>query len=115
MTLSTREIPRHRWAAFLDDFSREHLGQRCTLDVDSSVAGIDTEAEAWPLQGVALEHGHGAVRLQVFLGETPDRHVCHALEAPSRMRVEENATGAQRGLRIDADEGAVHLRFVSRA
>jgi hypothetical protein len=111
-----REIPRYRWAQFAEAFNRDHLGAVCTLEVDSSVAGMDTEARAWPFQGLALETGHDtAPRVQVFLGDGRDRHLGHALVDPHHFWIEENAEGAQTGLRIDADEGAVHLRFRSPA
>jgi hypothetical protein len=113
--MSLREIPRHRWSSFLDDFSRRHLGRSCWLDVDSSVAGIDVEAAGLPLQGIAFEHGHGEPRMQVFVGDERGRHVGHALVAPTRVRLDESAAGAHLGLRIDADEGAVLLHFVDPA
>ena len=109
--MTMREIPRYRWEAFIDDFSRAHRGSVCTLEVDSSVAGPETEASSWPFQGLVLETGHGAPHIQVFVGDQRERHLGHDLVEPQRLWLEQNTEGAQTGLRIDADEGAIHIRF----
>jgi hypothetical protein len=111
--MTIREIPRHRWSTFVEDFSRDHKGCLCTLEVDSSVAGVETEALRWPFQGLAFETGHGAPRVQIFVGNERERHLGHGIDEPRHIRLEETKDGAHTGLSIDADEGAVHLRFCS--
>jgi hypothetical protein len=106
-----REIPRYRWSTFLDGFSREHRGCSCTLDVDSIVAGPGVEARSWPFQGLALETGHGVPCVQVFVGDQRERHLGHALAGPRHIWIEETPDGERAGLRIEAEEGALHLRF----
>ena len=111
--MAIREIPRPKWPTFLDDFSRDHKGCVCTLEVDSSTAGTETEALSWPFEGIAFEGGHGAPRVQVFVGNQGGRHLGHGLVEPRRIWLEETQEGAHTGVRIEADEGAIHLRFRS--
>jgi hypothetical protein len=106
-----REIQRHRWSSFLDGFSRAHAGCTCTLEVDSSVAGPEIEALHWPFQGFALETGHGVPCVQVFLGRGCERHIGHSIAEPRHIWLDETEEGARLGLRIDADEGSIYLRF----
>jgi hypothetical protein len=108
-----REIPRRRWASFLDDFSSQHRGCVCTLEVDSSVAGTEVEAHASPFQGAVFEPTRDGPQVQLFVGGRPDAHVTHALSQPVGIWVETTADGSDKGLRIEADEGSLLLRFRS--
>jgi Family of unknown function (DUF5335) len=109
-----RQIPRQHWSQFLDSFSREHRGCTCSLEVDTAVVGNELEAQASPFQGVTLEDGQqGRAQIQVFVGDRPESHVAHALPAPIAVWIEETDDGSERGLRIEADQGSMLLRFKS--
>jgi hypothetical protein len=107
------EIPRRRWSRFLDDFSRDHRSCLCSLEVDSTIAGTELEAKSAPFQGVTFEPGHHGPQIQVFVGDRPDIHVTHSVSQPTAVWLETADDGSDKGLRIEADEGSVSLRFRS--
>jgi Family of unknown function (DUF5335) len=107
------EIPRHRWSPFLDDFSRDHRGCQCSLDVDSTVAGSDREAKCLSFQGATFEAQRHGPEVQVFVGDHPSAHVTHSVSQPTAIWLETSDDGRTRGLRIEADEGSLLLRFRS--
>jgi hypothetical protein len=106
-----RPIAKNRWPSFLESFSRQHAGCLCTLDVDSPAAGAATDTAGVPLEGLAFERGQGRPRVQIFVGDQLERHLGHSLSEPRGVWLEETGEGAHAGLRIEADDGAVHLRF----
>jgi hypothetical protein len=103
--MQTQEIPREQWSSFLDDFSRNHLGQQVKLWVSSPKAGLLREAVNLPLVGIFADHPAGrGERIDVVIGDSPEAHVTHQVHGPSAVRVAVDDGGADMSIQIDADD-----------
>lgn len=120
-----REIPRAQWPSFCEEFSRSHQGWLATLGtIASDVLLANPEAAEDEVeiavneklfQGITSETRGDKLELFISLGQRPD-HITHRISQPQRIRLEQTAEGAHRGLQIDAANGqATLLRFRAAA
>ena len=105
--METLEIPNERWASYLNDFSRVHLGQHVRLWVGGPQSGLLREAVNLPLVGIDVDRSAtGCERIDVIVGDAPEAHVRHAVRIPSNVRVLRDDAGMDVSLQIDADDGS---------
>ena len=77
------------------------------------IAGTELEAKSAPFQGVAFEPGRHGSQVQIFVGDRPDLHVTHSVSQPTAVWLETADDGSDKGLRVEAHEGSVSVRFRS--
>ena len=113
--MSTQEIPREEWTAFLDSFSRQHAGWLSTVEVLGSAIGAQIAVREQPLSGISAElKGVQKDSISILVGDRPDRHVTHIIHAPSHVRLKETEDGAHEALQIESESGVTTLlRFRS--
>lgn len=111
--MSTEEIPRAQWAAFLDSFSRQHEGWRASLELLEGTTG----PQHGPLsfEGISLNSNDKASQaIVISLAKSPIEHVTHMVAHPKHLRLQRNDEGANASLEIEADnETRTLLRFQS--
>jgi hypothetical protein len=113
--MPTREIPRDEWTTFLDTFSRQHEGWLATLEVFATDIGAQQEASDLPLEGItATSTDDESQSIAINLGKTPEDHVTHTINKPTRIWLEQTLLGANAALEIEsADQVKTLLRFRS--
>ena len=113
--MATKRIPRGRWGAFFDGFSRQHEDWLVTVEV----ADFDLEGRAGarelPLTGIACDAKcDGENVVSIFLGKAPGEHLTHTVAAPKYVRLRETEAGAHEWLEIESVTGEVtRVRFRS--
>ncbi len=106
--LSTKEIPRERWEAFLDDFSRDHEGEMISVQVYGDGSGSSyVVARGLSFGGAAagFPGDRESPMISVIAGSDPNDHVEHIVTEPCRLRLESNGTG-HLALYINATDGS---------
>lgn len=103
--MSTQEIPRDQWSAFLDTFSHQHQGWLSTLEVIGTDIGAQSEATDLPFEGISIAATpEESEAIAVSLGQTSGDHVTHMIVKPSHIWLEEAAEGANPALEIESTE-----------
>lgn len=115
---TTREIPRAQWQSFCEEFSRSHQGWLATLSTiasdvllanpEAAEDNIEIAVNEKLFQGITGETRGDKAELFISLGQRPD-HITHRISQPQRIRLEQTAEGAHRGLQIDAANGQTIL------
>jgi len=103
--MSTRDLPRDSWRTELDSFSRQHEGWLVRVSVTDPDGRTRTEARDMPLQGVSMDDPAND-RVAVIVGREAGDHVTHEIERPVSIVIDVNADGAERAVRIRADDGS---------
>jgi hypothetical protein len=110
-----RDIPESDWPRFFLEFSRVHDGWLCTLEVNEESLGTEVKAGWLPFGGVSMipdgrGNGRGA---QIFLSGWPQAHTSHTLANPTRVWVEESASGIESGMGVEGASGFARIWFHS--
>ncbi|HYC48644.1 MAG TPA: DUF5335 family protein [Burkholderiales bacterium] len=106
--MSTREISRADWPAFMDCFSRQHLGWLSTIEVLDSTLGAQTQVREQPFAGITAETHGGHSSIAILMGKGPDLHVGHLIRDAAHVRLKES-DGAHEALQIEAGDGVTTL------
>ncbi len=101
--MPTREIPRDQWTSFLDDFSREHRGQKATVEVLGQGQGDQHEANRLTFVGISADEKAGENVIAVMVGDKPDRHEQRLINKPTRLRVRDE--GQDDSIEIEQRDG----------
>ena len=115
--MPTRNIPREEWPAFLDSFSRQHERWLVNVEVVMDGLGAHREVREKGLIGVSADlKRNGADAISILAGDRSDDHVNHIINRPTRVALEQTNDGADKGLRIESEDGQTTLvRFRSPA
>jgi hypothetical protein len=106
IAMDTRDLDTEEWADFFDAFSRNYHGRPVTLELGP---GHPRKlrcliARHVPLIGITAEPRVGRVRsVNVTIGGGADEYLCHVVNAPRRVRVEQVSNGADEVITIDSD------------
>jgi hypothetical protein len=113
--MQAREIPRERWGAFFDSFSRQHDGWLVTVEAAGFDLGGRAGAREMPLAGFARgAKCDGGNVISIFLGKAPGEHLTHTVAAPKYVRLKETEAGAHEWVEIESATGEVtRVRFRS--
>jgi hypothetical protein len=98
--MNTHEIPRPEWSRFFKDFSKEHAGRPCTIEILSDAMGAQYPAMDVPLASIDEQ----AEQIVVALGENQ-----HVIEAPEHVWLLEDGEGDV--LEIESSQTRTLLRF----
>ncbi len=102
-TLPTREIPREQWRSFLDDFSKQHRGQKATVEVLDQDRGDQHEADGLTFVGISADEKAGENVIAVMVGDKPERHEERLINKPAHVRVRDE--GRQASIEIEPSDG----------
>ena len=106
----TRNIPREEWPAFLDSFSRQHERWLVNVEIVTDGLGAHREVREKGLIGVSADlKRNGADAISIMAGDRSDDHVNHIINRPTRVALEQTEDGADKGLRIEAEDGQTTL------
>jgi hypothetical protein len=114
--MQTREIPKHEWVPFLNDFSRRNQGHPVAVEVFGPQVGAQREADSLPLVGVTVDLTDGGdnEQIEVIVGDSPSAHLMHAVQRPSQVRLALADEGADEALQIESEDGTTTLvRFLN--
>jgi hypothetical protein len=101
-----REIPEAEWQEFLAQFSRGHRAWLATVDRVHVGAPGGVAAIECPLRSVMLEtSARRVVGIEIRFQEDSHAREPIRIDAPIRLRVDETAEGAARGLEIQDEHG----------
>jgi hypothetical protein len=113
----TRELNPGEWPAFFDAFSREYQGHNVTLELPEphTLGTIETIARGVPFVGITAEPrpgGIGVRSIEIVLGTSPDDHLVHTVNLPTRVFVGRDEHGADQVIVIRSErDPTVRLDF----
>ncbi len=104
MNNDTQNIERGEWAAFAEDFSKQHQGAIASLESVGVDDGDQYAAENLPFVGMTLESkGSAAGSLVLMLGTEGASHIERLIAAPQSLMVHVTPDG-ETVLEIKADD-----------
>ena len=84
----TQTIDKGNWAAFAEDFSKQHAGETATLEMVGSDVGDQYAAENLPFVGMSLESkGSDAGSLVLMLGTEGEDSMERFIAGPKSLQV----------------------------
>jgi len=107
--MPTRDIPREEWPAFLDSFSRQHERWLVNVEVITDGLGAHREVREKGLIGISADLKRNGDAISIMAGDRSDDHVNHIINRPTRVALEQTKEGADKGLRIEAEDGQTTL------
>lgn len=104
-TMTIREVPQTDWIAFFDQFSRRHVNDPVTIEVEQNEANRGVIAESMPLQGITAGADPGSNTIEIIVAQAADEDlISHTVATPLHVRVDE--TGDEENtVEIEADDG----------
>ncbi len=94
MNNETQEIERGEWAAFADNFTKQHAGASATLEMVGTDVGDQYAAENLPFVGMTLERkGSDAGALTLMLGTEGNDHLERLIAGPKSLKVHVTPAG----------------------
>ncbi len=88
MDNQTQTIDRGDWAAFAEDFSKQHAGETATLEMVGTDVGDQYAVQNLPFVGMTLESkGSDAGSLVLMLGTEGDKNMERFIAGPKSLKV----------------------------
>lgn len=103
--MTSCDIPRVKWRAELDSFSRQHEGWIVRVKVTTPDGKTHTEARDLPLLGVTADTPKSD-SVAVIVRKSVDDHLTHEIFHPVSIAIERTESGAERAIRIRANDGS---------
>src|SRR5262245_4615054 len=103
--MQTIELPPNRWAAELAEFSAMHDGWLVSVDILAPNLGAQPEVQDLPLVGVVSEPGSNGGLITISAARSDGSQITHAIQKPSRVRIERTSEGADVAMQIESAEG----------
>jgi hypothetical protein len=101
--MRTEEIQHEQWRVFLDEFSRQHLGEPVTVEVLSQEAGPERVATDLPLVGIVDDpKDSGGESIEIVAGDSEVSNIVHEIFAPSHLRVALQEDGKEVALEFES-------------
>lgn len=108
--MQTRQIPKSEWPAFLDGFSRQHVGWLVKLEILGPEIGAQVEETGLTLEGLTGEWDEvSGNTIIISTGSAPDDHITHSISRPEEVSLEQTDEGADMALSIEAADGTTAL------
>lgn len=113
--MTTRELDQSEWTSFFNCFSRHYQGRRVTLELKERgpLGTPQMIARDLPLMGITAEKRDGEIKtIEILVGDSPDNHLMHIVNAPSRVSVAQITNGEDEALIIESmSDPTVELDF----
>lgn len=106
--MATLHVAPGDWASFCKAFSLAHTGWLVKLEVMGSRLGAQIEADGVPLEGISVEHDHGAPDIEITVGK-----VTHTIAHATNVWLKTSNEGADETLEIESPETVTLLTFRS--
>ncbi len=103
--MSTSEIPRDEWVAWLDDFTRRHAGWIVDLEVLGANLGEQFESTMLPLVAVAADVRARVPSIEIALGGRPDAHLTRIIAQASRVWLSQPGEATLEALAVESADG----------
>jgi len=100
----TQEIPRRRWKAFFEEFSRRHEGWLIDVEELMGDRGAQKEVSGLPFHGASATAAPWA-SVVIEAGRGPEDHIEHRIEGSRRIWVESLSGGAEAAVEIESAGG----------
>jgi len=110
--INTREIPAKEWPQFFKTFNASHGGWTCTIEILGDSLGAQLQSSGMPLTGIDAD-ASAETHITVALGEKPEAHLSHVIDAPEHVWLMQADTGDE-VLEIVSGELRTLLRFQSQ-
>lgn len=108
--MNTNEISREEWPAFLDQFSRRHLGQLVTVESMEPQLGAQLNVRDAQLVGLTAEPDAAGGEQIIIMTERPHHQaLAHVVRRPSHLRLAEWNGGVSAALQIEGEGELVTL------
>jgi len=105
--MQMKEIPRHRWQEYLDQFSRAHHEAPAHVELYKGSGNHACDVADLPLLGITAEHVDGEdEQIQIMLGRPADENLSHTIEHPMRVRSAEWNDGYSGSIEIESADGS---------
>jgi nucleotide-binding universal stress UspA family protein len=105
-------IPKERWAAELEAFTRRNAGRRTTLEVDDPELGAQAQEHDYPFLGAAYDRKDGRVELMLGDFGGAERHLTRNIPGVSDIEIIRDEQGRDWILRIVHGSGQTLLTLV---
>jgi hypothetical protein len=109
--MTTLDIPRQHWTAFLDRLSRLHADEPIRVEVLRLDIGAQIEVIALPLDGIAADLDCMPCAIHIAAGSSPADHVDHRIADPTCMRLLRSPTGDDEALEIESADDSTTLVY----
>lgn len=107
--METRTIPAEHWVEFFDRFSQDHVGWRCSIEVQDPERGPQRLARDLPLMGISFDSsGTRPSSIEIIAGDDPRAHVEHVVDMPLAIRKAQDPNG-EIDVQIEPARGPVTL------
>lgn len=103
--MTTRELDQSEWTSFFNCFSRHYQGRRVTLELKERgpLRSPQMIARDLPFMGITAEMRDGEIKaIEILVGDTPENHLMHIVNAPSRVSVAQITNGEDEALIIES-------------
>ena len=112
--MKQQNISENDWCDFIEHFSRDHAGQRVTIELLDPQLGPQKMAQDLPLQGISFDTaGTRPSSLEISAGESPQQHVRHVIDKPMYISVARDDQNREIALQIEPADGAKTLLHLS--
>jgi nucleotide-binding universal stress UspA family protein len=104
-------IPKERWAAELESFTKKNLGRLAALEIDDPDLGAQAQERDYPFLGVSWDHQDE--RVQIMLGDfdATGRHLTRGIGGVTSVDVLHGAADRDQALRIRHGDGQTIMTF----
>lgn len=84
--MATHDIPRENWAAYFEEFSRNHQGALVTIETVDAPSDPRIETKSRPLVGLSFNpNGSETGAIQLLLGTKTGDPSTHTIAAPKHV------------------------------
>ncbi|MBK7705479.1 MAG: DUF5335 family protein [Acidobacteria bacterium] len=104
----TFDIPKERWAEFLNDFSRRRYGWETKVEIISDSIGDQILSNGLALKGVTFENRAGRSEIEILIGVC-DAHQTHTIHEPVAVCYLDEESGFRGMLEIEEANGTKTL------
>lgn len=109
--LTTMDIPRRDWAAFLDGLSRLHCDEPIRIEVLREDIGAQLEVTELPLDGIVAEFKGTSPSITIAAGALRHQHIAHVISDPVAVRLARGPAGDDDTLEIVSQDRTITLVF----
>ena len=111
--MTNQEILPEQWTPVLDDFSKQHQGWITTVEIIGA-AGDQVEVSGQPRLGISAAVKDREAVIEVMVGDRPEGHVTHIIDAAKRLWVKPAEAPAHEAIKVESQDGTTTLVLFER-